>query len=102
MAKKTKFNAEAEFEKHIKQKALIAHDTPEHFHKKRVFKEASAGAGDAGCPVKLNAQGDVDVTMLPPEVLVDNQPLSISRKVYISDNAPGGGDGINGDIWFEY
>lgn len=100
MAKKTKFGSESEFEKHVRQKATIAHETPQFFHKKGVFKDSSAGAGDAGAPVKLNAQGDLDDTMLPPEVLVDNQPLSASRKVHISDSSPSGGD--NGDIWLEY
>lgn len=100
MAKKTKFPSESDFDKHIRQKALIAHDTPEHFHKKRVFKETSAGAGDAGHPVKLNASGDVDKSMMPPIVLLDD--AEGGRRFYISDIAPTGGQGNNGDLWFEY
>jgi len=100
MAKKTKFSEESEFDKHVRQNATVAHETPKHFHRKNVFKDVSTGAPEAGYPVKLNSVGDVDDSMLPPEVLVDNQPLSASRKVHISDSAPSGG--TNGDIWLEY
>lgn len=100
MAKKTKYSPESEFEKHIRQNALVAHQTPEHFHKKRVFKEASAGAGDAGHPVKLNSVGVVDKSMMPPIVLLDD--AEGGRRFYISDIAPTGGQGNNGDLWFEY
>lgn len=100
MAKKTKFPSESDFDKHIRQKALIAHDIPEHFHKKRVFQDASAGAGNAGYPIKLNSSGDIDKTMLPPIVLKDN--AEADRKFFVSDVAPGAGDGEDGDLWFEF
>jgi len=100
MAKKTKYSSESAFDKHIRQKALVVHETAEYFHKKRVFKETSAGAGDAGHPVKLNSSGQVDKTMMPPIVLKDD--AEAGRKFYISDIAPTGGQGNNGDLWFEY
>ncbi|MBA7708557.1 hypothetical protein ES703_117459 [subsurface metagenome] len=100
MAKKKEFASEAEFQKHITQKGGVAHEIAQFFHKKRVFKDTSAGAGDAEHPVKLNSSGQVDKTMMPPIVLKDN--AEVGRKFYVSDSAPGGGDGDNGDLWFEY
>lgn len=100
MAKKRTFSSESEFQKHIGQKAGVAHETAKFFHKKKVFKGTSAGAGDAEHPIKLNSSGDVDKSMMPPVVLLDN--AEAGRKFYVSDAAPGGGDGENGDLWFEY
>ena len=100
MGKKKEFASEAEFQKHVGQKAGVAHETAKSFHKKRVFKDTSAGAGDAEHPVKLDSSGQVDKTMMPPIVLLDD--AEGGRKFYISDNAPTGGQGNNGDLWFEY
>ncbi len=100
MGKKKEFSLESAFQKHISQKTGVAHETAKSFHKKRVFKEASGGAGDAGHPVKLNASGDLDKTMMPPIVLLDD--AEGGRKFYISNIAPTSGDGADGDLWFEY
>lgn len=100
MAKKKEFSSESDFQKHIAQKAGIAHETAKYFHKKRVFKDTSEGAGDAEHPVKLNSSGQIDKTMMPPIVLLDD--AEAGRKFYISDNAPASEDGNNGDLWFEY
>lgn len=100
MAKKKEFALESEFQKHIVQKAGVAHDAAKSFHKKRVFKDTSAGAGDAEHPIKLNSSGDLDKSMLPPIVLLDD--AEGGRKFYISDVAPGAGDGSDGDLWFEF
>lgn len=100
MAKKKEFSLESEFQKHINQKVGVAHETAKFFHKKRVFKDTSAGVEDAEHPIKLNSSGDVDKSMMPPIVLLDD--AEEGRKFYISDNAPGSGDGNNGDLWFEY
>lgn len=100
MAKKKEFGLESELRKHITQKVGVAHETAKSFHKKRVFKDTSGGAGDAGHPIKLNSSGDLDKSMMPPIVLLDD--AEGGRKFYISDNAPGSGDGANGDLWFEY
>lgn len=100
MAKKKEFSSESELQKHMGQKAGIAHETAKHFHKKRVFKDTSEGAGDAERPVKLNSSGQVDKTMMPPIVLKDN--AEAGRKFYISDIAPVSEDGDDGDLWFEY
>lgn len=100
MGKKKEFGSESEFQKHITQKAGIAHEIAKFFHKKRVFKDASAGAGDAERPVKLDSAGQINKTMLPPIVLLDD--AEGGRRFYISDNAPTGGQGNNGDLWFEY
>lgn len=100
MGKKREFTLESDFQKHIGQKVGVAHETAVSFHKKRVFKETSGGADDSGHPVVLNSSGDLDKTMMPPIVLLDN--AEGGRKFYISDSAPGGGDGDDGDLWFEY
>lgn len=100
MAKKKEFSSEAELKKHSGQKAGIAHETAKSFHKKRVFKEASTGAAEAGHPIKLDSSGQVDKTMMPPIVLKDD--AEAGRTVFVSDVAPTGGDGANGDIWLEY
>ena len=100
MAKKKTLSSESDFQKHIGQKAGVAHETAKFFHKKKVFKDTSAGAGNAEHPVKLNSSGQVDKTMLPPIVLKDN--AEGGRKFYISDSPPTGGQGNNGDLWFEY
>lgn len=53
---------------------------PVHIHDTRYFTESehlsvSAGAGDAGKPIVLNASGEVDATMLPSTVLTDTDDL---------------------------
>lgn len=57
------FGVERDFDKHVSQRAPYAHRTAKFFHIKGAFIDVSAGAPDAGKPIKLASNGKIDSSM---------------------------------------
>jgi len=55
---------ELDFGKHVSQSAPHAHRTARFFHIKGAFINASTGVPDAGKPIKLDAAGKIDSSMM--------------------------------------
>lgn len=65
---------------------VLAHNHDERYFREDEHLNASAGVADAGKPIKLNASGEVDTSMLPPGLdPVEDQILAASTDDTIED-----------------